>query len=187
MSYLDDLLQNPGKMNAAGTSMEAGGQFMSALNHFEYGQTAAQAAEYQAQQLRVNAGQAEAASQRDAYNVNLQSQFIASSALAHAAASGGGASDPTVINLIARNAGEMAYRKSVALYAGTDRARVLNMQADAKEYEGQIQRDNSNRVGVAGLMSAGATLMKGTAKDSFYQRFGSNPPGSSTTSSWLMS
>lgn len=181
MSWFDDLMSNPTSLNDVGTSIEAGGQITGALSHMEFGRQAAQAASFQAAQLRQNAGQAQASAQRQAFDVDRQSQYIASTALAHAAASGGGASDPTVVNLIARNASEFAYRKAVALYQGDDKARLDNLQADAKEYEGANTKANSDKVGYAQLFSAGTTLMKGSARDaSLLQRFGGGGPKSST-------
>jgi hypothetical protein len=53
-----------------------------------------------------------------------------------AAASGAGASDASVVNIVGRIKGEGAYRAATALYAGEDKARVLRMQAAAKRYEG---------------------------------------------------
>lgn len=181
MSFLDDLMSDPRTLNNVGTAIEAGGQISGALNHVEFGQQAQQAAEFQAEQLRQNAGQAQAASQRQAFDVDRQSQYIASTALAHAAASGGGASDPTVVGLIARNAGEFAYRKAVALYQGNDRARLDNLQADAKEYEGSNINANSEKVAQSQMFAAGTSLLRGAARDSsLLQRFGGGGPKTST-------
>lgn len=182
MSWFDDLMKDPRALNNVGSSIEAGGQITGALSHMEFGQQAADAAVFQAEQLRQNAGQAQAASQRQAFDIDRQSQYIASTALAHAAASGGGASDPTVVNLIARNAGESAYRKAVALYQGEDKARLENLQADAKIYEGENVKANSNKVGVSQLFASGTTLMKSQARDkSLLQRFGGDGPDQSQT------
>ena len=133
-------------LQRAGVSADSAGAMIGGLSHLQFGMQAQQAAQFQAAQLRSNAGQAQASAQRSAFDVDRQSQYVASAALASAAASGGGASDPTVLNLMARNAGEFAYRKSVALYQGEDRARAMNMQADAKEFEGGNTKANSTLV-----------------------------------------
>lgn len=180
MSFLDDLLNNPRELNGVGTGIEAAGQVIGGLNHIQYGQQAQQAAEFQAQQLRQNAGQAQASAQHSAFEVDRQAQYTASSALATAAASGGGASDPTVVNLIARNAGEFAYRKAVTLYQGDATARLDNLQADAKEFEGKTIAENSDNVGMSQIFSAGTSILKGAARDgSLLQRFGGGGPSSS--------
>lgn len=184
MSFWDGFSKDPVKLNNAATAIDAGGQIAGGLSHILYGLQAQQAAEFQAAQLRQNAGQAMASAQRRAFDVDRQSKYVASAALASAAASGGGASDPTVVNLIARNAGEFAYRKAVALYQGEDKARALNLQADAKEFEGANVRANSNMVGVMQGFGAASTLMKGQARQaSLLQRFGGGGPSSITTGS----
>ena len=179
MSFLDDLLNSPQQLNAVGTGIEAGGAVVGGLSHIEFGQQAQQSAEFQAAQLRQNAGQAQASAQHAAYDVDRQAQYTASTALATAAASGGGASDPTVVNLIARNAGEFAYRKAVDLYQGDDKARLMNLQADAKEFEGANTKANSDMVGASQMFSAATSILKGSARDSsLLQRFGGGGPNS---------
>jgi hypothetical protein len=94
-----------------------------------------------------------------------------------AGASGAGASDPTVVNIISRMAGEGAYRGAVALYGGQDRARYLNLQADAKDYEGQILRSQSESAGKSQAVAGAASLLRGTVRDSsLFQRFGGGGP-----------
>jgi hypothetical protein len=175
MSYLEDLI----RFNSLQTQNDVAGDFMGGLSHIQSGIAARRAASFQADQMRQNAGQAQASAQREAINVDRQAQYIASAALASAAASGGGASDPTVVNLIARNAGEMAYRKSVALYEGDDKARMMNLQADATEYSGKQAQANGIMAGVGSVYNARTTLMKGQARESsILQRFGGGGPKS---------
>ena len=163
--------------NAVGMGLELAGNLESAAGNFEHGEQAQKAANFQAEQLRQSANSAVAASQRDAYFIQRQAEYARSTAIANAAASGGGASDPTVLNIIARNAEEMAYRKSLALYAGEDKARMLLMQADAKEFEGANAKSNSERAGVASLFKAGTSFMRGMATDSsLFSRFGGDGP-----------
>lgn len=170
-------LSDPQAMNRAGTATEATGDAIGGISHLQFGIQAQQAAEYQAAQLRQNAGQQQASAQRQAFDVDRQSKYVASSALATAAASGAGASDPTVVNLIARNAGEFAYRKAVALYGGEDKARLLNAQADAKDYEGKNTLANSALVAGSQFFKAGTTLMKGQGRgESLFLRFRGGGP-----------
>jgi hypothetical protein len=181
MSFLDDLLNDPRSLNSAGTVTQAAGEMMGGISHIEFGIQSRQAAEFQAAQLRLNASNAAASGQRQAADVDLQSKYIASAALATAAASGGGASDPGVVTLMARNAAEGAYKRSVALYEGEDRAKALNLSADAKEFEGKNVLANSVAVGASQFVGAGTTLLRGAAKDrSLFQRFGGGGPGVDT-------
>lgn len=177
MSFLDDFMNDPRALNRAGTETQAAGQMIGGLSHIDFGIQARQAAEFQAGQLRQNANNAEATGQHQAENVDLQARYIASSAIATAAASGGGASDPGVVTLMARNASEAAYKGQVALYEGQDQARALRASASAKEYEGRNTLANSVAVGASQFFGSGTTLLKGSAKDaSLYQRFGGGGP-----------
>jgi hypothetical protein len=167
----------PFNLNAVGGSLDAFGQAAGGVSHVMFGIQARQAAQFEAAQMRQNANTAEAASQRTASDIDRQTQFVTSRALAVAAGSGGGASDPTVVNLIARDAGEGAYQKQLALYGGRDRARLDNEQADAKTFEGKSTFDNSLQVGAAAYGGAAANLLKSQAKGaSLFQRFGGGGP-----------
>ena len=155
----------------------ATGNIMEGMNYARYGEQAKESADFQAEQLRQNAGQAQASAQRTAYDASRQTDYANSRALAVAAASGGGASDPTVVNLIARNAGEGAYRQAVALYGGDEKARLDNMQADAKEFEGANAEQNSNSVALGSIWKAGTTLLHSAAAEgSLLTRFGAGGP-----------
>lgn len=100
-------------------------------------------AQFQSRQLNVSAGQAQAAGERNAIDIERQTQLNASRALAVAASSGGGASGPTVVNLLAQNAADGAYRKAAALYEGEDQARALKLQAAGVETGSKIAQGNS--------------------------------------------
>ena len=166
-------------VNDIGTWMSAGGSFAAALSQIQYGLEAQKAAKFQADQMRINAGQAQAGAQRDAWSIQREAEYTASRALAVAAASGGGASDPTVVNLMARNADEMAYRRQLALYEGDEAARGMRMGAAAKEYSGANARRAANEAAVGSVYGAGSSLLKGYAKDlSLRERFGKRSPRS---------
>lgn len=127
------------------------------------------AAEYQAEQLERNAGQEIAASQRTAIEDRRNATLAQSRALAVAAASGGG-SDPTVVNLIARLAGEGTYRAMSSLYGGQERARSMRDQAAATRYSGEVAMDDARTARSAARFGAMTTAMTGAA--SMYSRFG---------------
>lgn len=170
--------QAPFTANAIGGALDSFGQAQGGVSHVMFGIQARQAAQYQAQQYQQNAGQAEASAQRQAFSVNQQTQFVTSRALAVAAGSGAGASDPTVMNMIARDAGQGAYERSVALYQGADRARLDEEQAQAKDFEGETTFRNSALVGVAAAAGGAANLLRTTARGgSLFQRFGGGGPG----------
>lgn len=129
-----------------------------------------QAAEYQAAQLRINAGQAVASSQRAAEEQRRQGELVQSRAIALAASGGGGISDPGIANLLARNAGETAYASSVALYEGEDKARTMLEQAKAATYSGASAAKSGLDRQKAGMIGAFGDLVKGGG--SLYTAFG---------------
>ena len=136
----------------------AGGTILSAYGTLAQGRYAMNAGKIEAQQLRRQGMNAFASSQRTAQDIQLETDLLASKALATAAASGAGASDPTVLNIIARISGEGAYRKSVALYEGKVKNEDLNYQAWQAETGGQ-QALRASRIGAAGsLLQGGASL-----------------------------
>jgi hypothetical protein len=80
--------------------------------------------------------------------------------------SGGGASDPGVVDLISRIAGEGSYRSQLALYEGQRcRARPCSMRGEAARYEGKARRS------AAGFANAFGTALKG-ASTSLFEKYG---------------
>lgn len=132
------------------------------------GQRRKVASQFEAEQYLINAGQTVAASQRQAAEARRQAGLVESRILAVAAAGGGGASDPTIINLISKTHARGAYNSAVALYQGEDQARSMRMAAAAKNYEGAMAeeagylKDQSYRsaAGMAVLKGAGSLLNK---------------------------
>ncbi len=95
-----------------------------------------EAREFEADQLETLAKQEFAASQREALEERRQANIQASRALAVAAASGAGAGDPTVIDIIANLQGEGAYRAGLALYEGEERQRLTQLEARERRFAG---------------------------------------------------
>lgn len=111
-----------------------------------------------------------AASQRTAAEEVRQADLVASKALAVAAASGGGVSDPTMVDIIARTRGEGVYRANVALYEGAERSRAIRISgAGGGDY-------NTGNV-MAGYDAAAAGKI-GKAGLSLFAKYGMNGPGS---------
>lgn len=157
--------QGAGALGGVGSILSFIGNMKAGSAANTAGQRAKQAADYQALQMDQNAGQAIAASQRQAMEERRRSALLVSRGIAVAAASGGGVSDPTVTRLLDDIAGEGAYRASVDLYQGEERARALRMGAEAKRFEGDVaaeggrSKENAYSLAAAGgLASAGASL-----------------------------
>jgi hypothetical protein len=119
------------------------------------------AAEFTAVQLEQRGGQAIAVSQRQARAGDLQTDLITSRQLAVAAASGGGASDPTIQNLIAKTSATGAVRRAMDLYAGEEQNRQLRLQAAAARYSGDLGIQAGNAKASAYETQGNASLLAG--------------------------
>lgn len=141
---------------AAGTAISAGGSIIGANSE-------AKELRSQADQLDANAGLERASSQRAAIDERRQARLVASRGLALAAASGGGADDPSVVNALAGIEGEGEYRALTALYNGDQSA--AGMEADAA-----AKRRGAKSVKTAGLIKAAGSILSTGA--SVYDRYG---------------
>lgn len=137
-------------------ALAAASTVMSYEGKKQAGKAQQQADEFQAAQLKQNAGQEIASGQIAALNQDRNTSYVLSQARARAAASGGGASDPTVINLMAQIAGEGAYRSNVARYEGESKARGMNLQASGLEFSGRQAVKGAN-------LAAASTLLSGAS------------------------
>lgn len=179
-------------IGVAGLALQAAGGYQSEQAAKRASAARKAAAEFDAQQLEQNAGQSVAAAQRQAFEAERSGKYLESRALAVAAASGGGASDPTVMNTIANLASETAYRKSVDLYQGEERSRQLKMSAAATRYSGEIgsqaildQGRAAETQAFSGIVSGATGMYRPRSApnpltnggDSMYRRYGypSNP------------
>lgn len=133
--------------------------------------------EFEAAQLEQQANNALATSQVVAQEQRRQARLVQSRTLAVAAASGGGVSDPTVVNMLARVAGEGSYRASVALYGGEEKARFLRMQAQAADYEGETGIISGNDRARAYEIQGMGNLITGAG--SLYAKYNTMPKPSS--------
>jgi len=125
----------------------------------------ANAAEFQAKQLEQQAGQSMATGQRQSMEQLRQAKLVQSRAIALAAASGAGASDPTVVRLMGQIGAEGAYRAGVAMYQGEEQARQMRLKAAGARYEGeaalisgQARSDAYSTASTASLLSGAGTL-----------------------------
>ena len=147
--------------------MAVAGSLLSAKGARDAGKAQQKQYKFQAKQLEQQAGQTLAASQRDAMEQRREAGLIGSRALALAAASGGGASDPSIMKLLSDIKGEGAYRASVALYQGEDKAQQLRLNADSARYSGALANRAGKQKMVSHLLQAGSTM---------FSRFGQGGP-----------
>lgn len=163
----------PIAMQAASTLMKVRGSQQSAAAAKANAKATQKEKEFEATQLRQQAGQAIAASQRVADEQRRQARLVQSRTIAVVAAGGGGVSDPTIVNMLARTAGEGVYRANVALYGGEERARLLNMQAQAADYEGRTGRIMGDQLAKAAQIQGAASVLSGAS--SLYEKYNSMP------------
>lgn len=171
-------------------SLQIGATILSAGSQYARGQAGItiaaerQAADaFEARQLEQEAEQSRGVGMRAAQDQTINMEMINSTALARAAASGAGGSDPTVMAVIARTAGAGAYRAQLANFEGEAQARFDLMKASALTYEGKIGVAGAASAATMADIGAGATLLAGAARGaSLYDRFYSGPrPSVATT------
>lgn len=138
------------------------------------GEQARQAGEFAAWQAERQGATAIAIGQRQAIEENRQATLVASRALAVAAASGGGVSDPTMVRMISSARGEGAYRANVALYEGEAKARQMKFEA----ITGRTAGYNAESEGYAAQQGYNLAALGSGAKTvaSLYAKYGKNGP-----------
>jgi hypothetical protein len=124
--------------------------------------------EFEAEQMRAAAGNERASSQRASAEIRRQTRLDQSRLQAVSAASGGGAGDPTVVDLAGDLEEDGEYRRLTALYEGEERARGLEAGASAKKVQGR-------QAMMGGLVGAAGTILENA--DSIYDRFSGKRKG----------
>lgn len=112
------------------------------------------AADYQAEQQEQAGKEAFAASQRDADQKRREATLVQSRQQALAAASGGGASDPTIVRLMTQTAGQGELNAQTELYKGDQQKRGLFDAANASRMSGNASLFGS-------FLDGAGTLTKG--------------------------
>ncbi len=130
------------------------------------------AANYEADQMVSLAGNEVAASQREAFETERQRDLLLSRQKAVAASSGGGASDPTVLDLMADVDREGTYRADMVRYTGADRASGLLAQARATRMSGAAAR-RGGQLARTGTIIGGFGEALGSA-GSMFARYGNS-------------
>ncbi len=132
---------------------------------------AKQAADAEAVQMESMATEARAVGQYNALEKRREQELVESAALAQAA-SQGGASDPSVLDIFGDIAEQGERNFAMETFKGETQARGLEFGAEMKKFEGK-------QALIAGFTGAGGTLASGGSN--LYQQFGQI--GSQATSS----
>ena len=136
--------------------------------------------DFEAQQLDQAGVESRGVGMIGAADQTMRSQLVISDALAKAAASGAGASDPTVMSIIARTAGEGAYRAQMAMYEGEAQARLDTLRAAGLRFQGDTAVADASVARRADNTAALATALTGGVKAmSMYEKYwaGQRGPG----------
>ncbi|MDE2439843.1 MAG: hypothetical protein KGP14_02370 [Betaproteobacteria bacterium] len=112
------------------------GGLVSAAGSVLGGIAAANQADGQAKAMDIAANEASAVGQRNAIQRQREANYVLSRQRSVAAASGGSASDPTVVDLMAKTGVEGDYQAKSAIYEGDTRRDNLNYQADLTRMQG---------------------------------------------------
>src|SRR5262245_47667509 len=135
MSGLEIII--PMALTAASTALQAAGTLVGGDAAAQAGRARAQAYNFQAKQQDMMAQESRAAAQREALDKRRQGDLLQSQLQARAAASGGGAADPTVLDLGGGLAGRSQLAALTDMYRGENRARGLEDQAMGSRMTGQ--------------------------------------------------
>jgi hypothetical protein len=154
-------------LSAAGTAMSAMGTIAGGKAAAQAGYATQQSHEFTARQQEQAAQEGRAVSQRSALEKRREGTLLSSKMLARAAASGGGADDPTVTKIGEDIAGRSEYDALFEMYKGENRARGLldaamgsRMTGDAALAEGEAKK-KASYLSAAGTIIGGAGSMFG--------------------------
>ena len=174
MAFSDYL---PLSLQVSSTLLNAGAQSAKADAMRTVAARRKKALEFEAKQQEIAAAESSGVGMRAAQDEILKARMVNSTALARAAASGAGASDPTVMAILARTAGEGSYRAATAMYEGEAQARLDRMRAAALRYQADVGvADAKDAAGLTEMGVASTLLSGGLRSLSMYEKF--NPTAS---------
>ena len=150
-------------LSAIATIASLAGTAVSAVGTIAAGRAQKQAADHQAAQLDVRAKEERATAQQKALEVARERRLALSRLQARAAASGFGATDPTILDLAGETAAYGTLRQQIARYGGEARAADLTASAEGARARGSAALQN------AGFNAAG-TILGGVS--TMFRRFG---------------
>lgn len=140
---------------------------ISAIGGVVSGVAANNQAQFEAQQQEMQGKEELAASQRQADQQRQEAKMVQSRQQALAAASGGGATDPTIVRLMTQTAQQGELNAQTSLFGGENRKRGLFDSAMGTRMSGQASMFGSF-LGAAGSLASGfAKYRQDTAKTSY--------------------
>jgi hypothetical protein len=146
-------------LTVAGGALSAGGTLIGGQAASQAGDSARGAQYFKATQEDMAAQESRAASQREALDKGRQTTLVLSKLQAGAAGSGGGASDPGVLNLAGDIAGRGEYESLLDMFKGENRARGLQDEAIGSRLTGDAAKAEGDAKRSASYLSAAGTLI----------------------------
>ena len=143
----------------AGGALQAAGTIMGGNAAADAGKSQQQAQYFKAAQEEQAAQESRAASQRVALDKDREGRLLQSKLQAGAAASGGGASDPTILNLAGGIAGRSEFESLLEMYKGENRGRGLEDSAMGSRMSGDAALAEGEAKKTASRFSAAGTLI----------------------------
>lgn len=166
-------------VSIVGSLSKMGGQQQAATATEDQGAAVEEAYNSRAAQMRSNAGQQIAASQRGAL-VDRQAGMIAASKLIAAAGASGG-TGAQVQRLTADILAKGDYNAHMDIYNGEEKARQMNADADAAVYQGKLERAGAgNRAAGLRTEASGSLLSAAGGAASLYTKYGAGGFGASS-------
>jgi hypothetical protein len=150
---------------SAATALQGAGLGLTLLSAHQASRYSSAMGKAQSKAFKAEANAEKVRGQHAAVEERRQARFAQSRALAVAAASGAGASDPTVMNTIGDLEAEGEYRALTSLFNGEQRARSQTMQANIARSEGRAGS-------VSALMQGGATLLNNGMVTDWLEKYG---------------
>lgn len=126
-----------GSIGGAGSALSAIGTGLGLVGTVASASSANRAAQQDALNMEAQGKEDLAASQREAMSKRREGALVNSRAQALAAASGGGADDPTIVRLMTNTAKDADYNARTVMYGGKSRQMGLNQSATARRREGK--------------------------------------------------
>lgn len=137
-----------------------------AYGSIQQGKAAKENAYNLARQKEREGRAAQAESQREALNERKKANYAESRALAVAASSGAGVSNPTVQNILGDIRAEGDYRVLSSLYSGDTDAELANYAASVTRKQGRASQRGA-------YLNSASTILSGASD--FYSKYGNAP------------
>jgi hypothetical protein len=143
----------------AGGALSAAGTIMGGNAAADAGRRSQEAANFRATQEDMAAQESRASAQRVALDKGRETTLLESKLQARAAAGGGSASDPGVLDLTGDIAGRGEYESLMAMFTGENKARGLTDEATGSRLTGEAAAAEGAAKQSASYLSAAGTIV----------------------------